>query len=103
MRTLFASIISVTFMATAAAGSAFAMGPDDAETKVATAATVQLVKAEPPPKRSEMSEAEKAAADDREVARLMAAAPDDGMFVETLVDTETGDEIRVSGFGFTDK
>lgn len=50
-----------------------------------------------------LSAAERAAADDAEVARLMAAAPDVGTFGDSVIaDPETGIETRISGIGFQD-
>ena len=49
-------------------------------------------------------QAAKDAADDLEVSRLMAEAPDDGVFGDSvIVAPDTGVETRVSGFGFDDK
>jgi hypothetical protein len=99
MNALLFGVISVAFMS-----AAFVPGPDEAETKSGLVASVEQVAAKDPQMSTDGVEAAKAAADDLEVARLMAAAPDEGAFGDSvIVDPVTGIETRISGFGFSDK
>ncbi len=99
MNTFVFGVISVAFMSLASAP-----GPDEAETKSAPVAHIEQLLAQTQQISSDESQAAKDAADDLEVARLMAAAPDEGVFGDSVVvDPKTGVETRISGFGFSDK
>jgi len=99
MNALLFGLVSVAVMSAASVP-----GPDEAETKSGPAARAEQVAAKIQQMSTDGAEAAKAAADDLEVARLMAAAPDEGAFGDSvIVDPVTGIETRISGFGFSDK
>ena len=100
MNALLFSAISLVFM-----GSAAASVPTEVATNVASTTDAEPVEADAydvPAAASKTSEAQ-AAADDAEFERLMAAAPDQGDFGESVIVDRTGAKHRVSGFGFSDR
>lgn len=100
MNTLLFSAISLIFI-----GSAAAPVPSVVDTNVASKAEGESVEAhsDDVPVSASKGAAARAAEDDAEFARLMAAAPDEGDFGESVIIDKTGAEIRVSGFGFSDR
>ncbi len=95
MNTLLFSAISLVFI-----GSAAAPVPSAVDTNVASKAECESVEAHSDDVPASASEA---SADDAEFERLMAAAPDQGDFGDSVITDKTGAEIRVSGFGFSDR
>jgi hypothetical protein len=100
MNTLLFSAISLIFI-----GSAAAPVPSAVDTNVASKAEGESVEAhsDDVPASASEAAAARAAADDAEFERLMAAAPDQGDFGDSVITDKTGAEIRVSGFGFSDR
>ncbi len=100
MNTLLFSAISLVFI-----GSAAAPVPSAVDTNVASKAEGESVEAHSDnvPETASDAAAARAAEDDAEFERLMAAAPDEGDFGESVITDKTGAEIRVSGFGFSDR
>ena len=104
MKTLFLTAISLVFV-----GSAAAAGPHDFYMSAAATADVEDaasdIGANAGNSAVSVSDAQAArdAADDLEVARLMAEAPDDGDFGDSVIVDKTGAEVRISAIGFIDK
>lgn len=97
MKILLLSAISLVF-----AGSAYAVGPNDIDMSSASAAEIEADAGNAVVSASD-AQAARDAADDLEFERLMAEAPDEGVFGDSVIVDKTGAEIRVSGFGFNNE